>query len=250
MRAAQPVTSVAASAPDSSIASAAASFSVVITSTARATSSGSATPRLIAVEITPRPRGFVRNSRDPGVAVGADDRVRLGETQGDHPELRLGVGDRVAAEHRGPAFVTTSIPPCRTSPSCSIGRSSTGHAAMLSARIGCAPIRVHVRERVRRSDPPPVVRVVDDRREEVERRDDRLLVRQPHDGRVVAGVRGHEDVGVELGHRQRAEQRLEIRRAELAPAARSVAELVSRRGSMREGYGRRQPLIAGGRCHR
>ena len=106
---------------------------------------------------------------------------------------------------------------------------------MFSARNGLRAHRVDVGERVRGGDPAPVVRVVDDRREEVERGDQRLAVREPNHRGVVAGVGRDEHVGAELGQREGAEHGLEIGRPELAPAPGAVAE------------GRESPLLHGSR---
>ena len=63
------MTSVAAAAPASTMAPAAAAFNVVMVRTAASACSAVALPRLMAVAISPVPIGFVRNSRSPGAAV-------------------------------------------------------------------------------------------------------------------------------------------------------------------------------------
>ena len=123
-----------------------------------------------------------------------------------------------------PALLATSIPPCSTWPSISSGRSSTGHATMFKREERLRAHRVHVGERVRGGDPAPVVRVVDDRREEVERGDQRLSSGELDHGGVVARIGGDEHVRAELGEREGAEHGLEIGRSELAPAPGAVAE--------------------------
>ena len=87
--------------------------------------------------------------------------------------------------------------------------------------------RVDVGERVGGRDPPEVVGVVHDRREEVGRVDERQLVGEPVDAGVVGRLRAHEDVRVDRG-RQPGQQRLELGRADLAPAAGAVREGASR----------------------
>ena len=97
-----------------------------------------------------------------------------------------------------------------------------------SASSGVAAHRVDVGERVRRGDATPVVRVVDDRREEVGGDDDREVVAQAVDGGVVGGVEADEQVGIarrvgaEAAHE--AEHRAQVGRGELARAARAVRE--------------------------
>jgi hypothetical protein len=58
--------------------------------------------------------------------------------------------------------------------------------------------RIDVGERVRRRDAPEVIRIVDDRREEIDGLNDREVVAQPIDARIVAGRETDEDVGVDL----------------------------------------------------
>src|SRR5207249_11494134 len=85
--------------------------------------------------------------------------------------------------------------------------------------------RVHVRQRVRGYDPPPVVRVVHDRREEVEGLDDRATVAERIHGRVVAGVTGDEHRG---GHRGTPEPAKDLRQfsgPDLARTSRAVTQL-------------------------
>ena len=65
-------------------------------------------------------------------------------------------------------------------------------------------------ERVRRGDRAERARVVDQRREEVDREDDRPIVVEPVDRRVVRGVEPDEEV-LRLGGDEPGEQRLEPR---------------------------------------
>ena len=81
--------------------------------------------------------------------------------------------------------------------------------------------REHVVQRVRGRDRPEVVRVVDDRREEVDREDERTLVVELVDRGVVGRVEPDEQV-LGLGGHEAAQQLLEARRRVLrrAPARR------------------------------
>ena len=92
--------------------------------------------------------------------------------------------------------------------------------------------RVDVGQRVGRGDAPEVVRVVDDRREEVDGRDDRERVRHAVHRGVVGGLVADEQRRV-VRARQLREQRMEHARRDLARAA----------GAVREGG------EADGRCH-
>ena len=107
--------------------------------------------------------------------------------------LRLGVADRVSAREQ---------PACRANLRVSRSEDLTQHLERQLFRERCdrereercAAHREDVVERIRRSDRAVVGRVVDDRREEVEREDQRALVVEPIDGRVVGGREAHEQV--------------------------------------------------------
>ena len=93
-----------------------------------------------------------------------------------------------------------------------------------SALIGVAAHRVDVRERVGGGDPAEVVRVVDDRREEVDRADDRQVVAEAVDAGVVGGVEADEHVGIGVAWESPVEQRADRRGRHLARAAGAVGE--------------------------
>ena len=76
-----------------------------------------------------------------------------------------------------PAARATREPPFRMRARIARSRSS-GNAAMLSAVSGRAAHRVDVGERVGRGDAAEVVRIVDDRREEIDRLHEREIVAQ------------------------------------------------------------------------
>jgi len=88
---------------------------------------------------------------------------------------------------------------------------------------GPAAHRVDVRERVGGGDAAEVVRVVDDRREEVDRLYQGQLVREPVHACVVRGVGADQHVRV-FRHPQRPNNRQHVARAELATATGAVRE--------------------------
>ena len=130
-----------------------------------------------------------------------------------------------------PARIAPAARTCRSAPSkiartTSVG-SSSGNAATESASSGDAAHREDVVERVRRGDRAEVVRVVDDRREEVDREDERPLVVEPVDRGVVGRVEPDEQV-LGLGRHEAAQQLLEPRGRVLRGAAacgREIGEL-------------------------
>ncbi len=137
----KPVTSVAASTPASAMASAAARFSVVITSTAEATCASVARSRLMAVVVIPRPSGLVSTSVAPASTV----ELRISRSSSTKPVTAIpyfGSGSSIVWPPRmaTPAAEATSAPPRRTSESNSRGRRSTGHPTRFSAIEGVAPI--------------------------------------------------------------------------------------------------------------
>ena len=92
-----------------------------------------------------------------------------------------------------PAARTCASAAAKISASISIG-SSSGNAAIDRASSGVPPIAKTSFKRVRRRDGAIVGRVVHDRREEVEGEDERALVVQPVDRRVVCGREPDEQV--------------------------------------------------------
>ncbi len=85
--------------------------------------------------------------------------------------------------------------------------------------------RVDVRERVGRGDAPEVVRIVDDGREEIGGRDDRLLVVETIHRRVVARLDPDEQVLRQPADRRLGEDLGEHGGRDLAAAAAAVGEL-------------------------
>ncbi len=96
------------------------------------------------------------------------------------------------------------------------------------ARSGAAAHGEHVVQCVRGGDRAEVVRVVDDRREEVDGEDEGPLVVEPVHGGVVGRVEPDEQVG---GFRrcERAEQALQPRRRILGGTASGAGEAGERR---------------------
>ena len=112
------------------------------------------------------------------------DAVGMHRADDREPVLRLRVADRVAAgENRA----------CRTYLLCGGREDGTEHLGRKLFREGGdrqseerrAAHRVHIVERIRRRNPAEGRWIVDERREEVEREDDRPLVVELVDGRII-----------------------------------------------------------------
>ncbi len=153
----------------------------------------------------------------PEDAIGVDD-------AGDrHPVLGLGVVDRVAAED-GRAGEPRRLRAAAQDLSEQLHRELRDRPAdEVQREERPRAHRPHVGERVRRGDAAEPVRVVHDGREEVDRLDDRLGVREPVHGGVVARLGPDERARViDPGHV--AQHLRQIRRADLAGSTRAVAE--------------------------
>src|SRR5205807_4136314 len=83
--------------------------------------------------------------------------------------------------------------------------------------------RVDVRQRVRRRDAAEVVRVIDDRGEEVDRLHDRQVVAQPVDGGIVGGRGVYEQLRIAGGGQARNEG-VDGRGGQLAAATGAVRQ--------------------------
>ena len=219
------MTSVSAcTAPLAARSSPAARLSALITSMARSTSAAGGLLRLDGGRRDPAPERLreeehVARARAhvPEDAVGVDD-------AGDrHAVLGLGVVDGVAPEDG------------RAGEPRRLGAAAQDLSEQLHRELRDRPAdevqreerprahRPHVGERVRRGDAAEPVRVVHDGREEVDRLDDRLGVREPVDGGVVARLGPDERARViDPGHV--AQHLRQIRRADLAGSTRAVAE--------------------------
>ena len=141
-----------------------------------------------------------------------------------------------------PAARTCSSAPSKTARTTSVG-SSSGNAATDSASSGDAAHREDVVERVRRRDRAEVARVVDDRREEVDREHERALVVEPVDGGVVGRVEPDEQV-LRLGGHEAAQQLLEPRRRILRGAAACGHELGQLHHAESNSREQRRPEVA------
>ena len=185
----KPVTSVTAFGRNARSTSAQSRFRVFIHSTAAATSSSPARPRWAPWSTSPVPSGFVRKQRVARLRAGLrPDAVGVDGADDGEPVLRLLVADRVPAgeDRAGLAHLPVG------------GAEDRGDRLLrqLLRELGDrereqrpAAHREDVVQRVGRGDRPEVVRVVDERREEVEREDERGLVVEAVDGRVVGRAR-------------------------------------------------------------
>ena len=252
----KPVTSVAACTPTSTRGVARAAFSVGHhLDRGRRRAPRVAASRFTAVEITPSPIGFVSTSASPGCApafvstrsgctVPTTARPYFGSASSIEwpPAIKQPAGARdVARRRRARARAARTASPSR------------GHADEVQREQRGAAHRVHVGERVRRGDAAPVVRVVDDRREEVGGHDDREVVAQPVDRGVVGGVEADEEIRVGRAARGRARDRAPCagRRARACTRSprrartRSAGSSASRDAGY-DSYGRRGPGVVVG----
>ncbi len=109
-----------------------------------------------------------------------------------------------------PAARTCSSAPAKTAAT-RVGRQLLRERGDRESEKRCAAHREDVVERVRRRDAPEQRRVVDERREEVEREHERTLVVELVDRGVVGGVEADEQI-LRLGGDEALEQLLEPRR--------------------------------------
>ncbi len=197
----------------------------VIESTAPAASASVATSALIAVVSTPMPSGLVRIRSCPGrrpVLV----RIRSGIHLAGHRQavLRFGVVDRVSANDRESGSGRDVLAASQQFTE-ELGRKLVGVPPdEIEGEQRPTPHCVDVGHAVCSGDPTPGPGVVDDRRDEVGRRDQcPVRVELPHGG-IVAGVGTHEQfsgvVGLQMAHDVR-----QLARGELAASTGPVAEL-------------------------
>ena len=192
------MTSVAERTPAATSASEAARFRRRIPSIAVARSAGLVRPWRAPDTSTPVPSGLVRSSRSPGTRAALPQQV-VGVGGADDREAVLGlrVADRVAAGERAARLADLGR---RAGEDLGhhVARQVLGEGRDRQREQDPAAHREDVRQRVRRGDLAERPRVVDERREEVERADDREVVADPVDRRVVGrgeagdqGVRAH-----------------------------------------------------------
>ena len=123
-----------------------------------------------------------------------------------------------------PASCTLSWPPRRISVRTSIGSVADGKADDAERREWFTAHRVDIGQRVGRGDLSEVVRIVDDRREEVDRLHEREIIGQPEHPRVIEGLTTDEDSGI--GSRdERRESAGQVTRTQLGGSTRAAGEL-------------------------
>ena len=225
------MTSVTAFGRNARRTSAQSRFRVVIQRTAAAFSSGPA-----AWSTSPVPSGFVRKSASPGLRARLrPDAVRVHGADDGEPVLRLVVPERVPAGEDRARLAHLRV-----------GRGEDRGDRLLRQILGKlgdrereqrpAAHREDVVQGVRRGDRPEVRRVVDERREEVEREDERGLVVEPVD-RGVVGRREPDQQVLGLGGHEPGEELLQARGRVLGRAAAGGDELGELDGHASERYG-------------
>ena len=222
------MTSVAERTPAATSASEAARLRRRIPSIAVARSAGLVRPWRAPDTSTPVPSGLVRSSRSPGTRAALPQQV-VGVGGADDREAVLGlrVADRVTTGERAARLADLGR---GTGEDLGhhVPRQVLGKRRDRQREQDPAAHREDVRQRVRRGDLAERPRVVDERREEVERADDREVVAHPVDRRVVGrGEAGQQGVG-RTGRGLRAEsgQRLGQQvRPELGRAAAAIGQI-------------------------
>ncbi len=180
--------------------------------------------RGVAAAVHPRGRdhadaqGLGQHERVAGPPGGVGEQViGVGRPDRGEPVLRLGVVDRVAAQHRaavGHRRLGAAAHDRGEVVRVAVGR-VRGHRQRERRRRAH---RVQVAERVGRRDRAEGRRVVNDRREEVNRRDHRQVVAHQVGGRVVGALEAHQHARVGRRRRHQGERLGEGRLAELAAA--------------------------------
>ena len=160
------------------------------------------------------------------VAVGEHAR-RIDGADDREPELRLGIVDGMSTtdDRAGGAHdVVTAVEHAREQ----LERQALAWPGdEVEREQRRATHRVDVGQRVGRRDPTPVVRIVDDRREEVGGDDDGEVVAEAIDRGVVGGVETHEEVGIRgrvTEPADEAEHGAQVGGRQLAGAPRAVRE--------------------------
>ena len=174
--------------------------------------------------IRPVPSGLVRKSASPGCAP-FFGQMPFGWTVPTTARPYFGSASRIV-------WPPASRPPAARTCASAAAKISREHLHRQLLREGRdrereqrrAAHREDVVERVRRRDRAVVARVVHDRREEVEREDQRPLVVEPVDGRVV-GRREPDEQVLGLGRDEAGEQLLEARGRVLGGAASAGGEV-------------------------
>ena len=190
------------------------------------------------------PSGFVRKSASPGARSGLrPDRVRVDRADDRESVLRLRVADRVPAREdraRG------AHPLVRAGEDVAehLDRKLLGKRCDREREQRRATHREDVVQRIRGRDRAEGARVVDEGREEVDGEDERALVVEAIDRRVVRGVEADEQV-FGLGGDEPGEQRLEARGRVLRGATARPGERSQRTVSTRESRRGEEPSRGG-----
>ena len=240
------MTSVAPATPSATRTSAAARLSVRIWSIARGEVGVAVRPWRWPLTRSPVPSRFVRSSGSPGPRAALPQQpVRMRRADHRQPVLRLGVADRVAAGERA-AGLADLVGGAVEHGGEHVPRQLLGERRDRQREQDPAAHREHVAQRVRRRDLAERPGVVDERREEVERADDREVVADPVGGRVV-GRREPGDQLVRLGPRRRRARSARRRAGRRRAWRRSRRSRSARSGGTAAARGVRSWSMIGGR---
>ena len=158
-------------------------------------------------------------------AVGAAD-VAIGvEGRASDHELQLLVDHGMAAEERAPRLLQLVGAALEDAAELGGGKVARGIAEDVERGDRAAPHRVDVRDRVGRGDAAEIVRIVNDRREEIGRRDQRLAIVDPIHRGVVARRVAHQQVRKRPARGQPGKHLAQQRWRELAASPAAVGEL-------------------------
>jgi hypothetical protein len=161
----------------------------------------------------PRPRRVV-----------AQDPLRVHQPGDRQPVLGLRIVNAVTAGHRR-ACSNPDVEPAAQNLRQELHRQDVaGPADEVDRHHRPTTHRVDIRERIGRSDPAPVIGVVDDGSEEVSSTDHRQPVLDPKHGSIVAVLDPHQKVR-RRHHREPREHLLELPRRDLAGAAAAMGKL-------------------------
>ncbi len=174
----------------------------------------------------PTPSGFAQDQHVAGSrAVVALDAVRMNQSERDKPVDRLRRIDGMAAGDRNAGGGADGLP-ARDDALNRLDRDfADRHAEQRERHDRLAAHRIHVGDRVGRGDASEIERIVDDRHEEVGRRDERLRIVQAIDGRVVARLGADEQIRKGARERRLRQNFAQQRWRELAASAAAVRKL-------------------------
>ena len=133
----------------------------------------------------------------PGLRTGiGHEVVRMDESGHGKPVLRLRVVDGVTAGERTAGDLEDGRAPFEHVGERAERKAISRPADDLECRDGPPAHGVHVGQRVGRGDPAPVVRLVDDRGEEVDRLNQCEVIGQPKDPRIIGTSNADQEVGM------------------------------------------------------